>query len=303
LLRFHPKRLLFLFPALALGITGACSVDFAATTSSPSEGPFRFNSDGGLQPADAIAPLPDDAVTADAGYVPQKFRGSPLCNASAVLGCFPDDPSTCTPDAGVGVGIAPDSGVLTCQVGWDNTANAPSATCAIAGTGGDGAPCTHASDCAPAFACVGTVGVPGQCRHYCCAGADSCAYANGGASSMFCDVQPTAEANNTIVPVCMPVQSCKLLQDGCPTGTTCAVVGTDGTTSCVQTGNGKAGDPCNTADVEHCADNLVCLGAGGSGQCYQLCHTANPVECSSTEKCMTGGPLFPDPSIGICQTH
>jgi hypothetical protein len=97
----------------------------------------------------------------------------------------------------------------------------------------------------------------------------------------------------------MPMEHCILLQP-CPLQKeTCAVVRDDGRTSCVATGNAKAGQSC---DTEHCAAGLVCLGSAGERTCFTLCSTRMPaLQCASTQKCQGGLPLFPDPDIGICQ--
>jgi hypothetical protein len=72
----------------------------------------------------------------------------------------------------------------------------------------------------------------------------------------------------------------------------------NGETSCVAVGPAKAGDLC---DEDHCGRDLVCLGTPGERRCYQLCHTAAAAECSSSQACKGGLPLFPDSAIGICQ--
>ena len=275
--------------AAVVGVTatlmGACSVDFTSTQSASMVTPPLKDSDAGGAIDDSALPFAD-AGAPDAANLAPAFRGSPLCNASETRGCFPDDPKTCgASDAGT------DGGPLTCRVHHDSTTNAPLAACATAGNGGNGEACARGADCAPGFECVGT---PGQCRHYCCSEA-TCQAEPG----QFCDIQQTAEVGNTLVPVCMPIQSCKLLTPGyCPDGNTCSVVAVPaGTTSCVGTGNAVAGAAC---DEEHCGSGLVCLGEVGARQCYSLCHTDNPIECPTADKCRTGGAGFPDPLYGIC---
>jgi hypothetical protein len=100
------------------------------------------------------------------------------------------------------------------------------------------------------------------------------------------------------VPVCIGVKSCELLVEGhCAMGETCAVVKPDGTTSCVAVGAAEVHQSC---DREHCAAGLVCLGALGKRMCYQLCRT-DKSECSPGFKCRAKEPLFPNPSVGICE--
>ncbi|HEY8042423.1 MAG TPA: hypothetical protein VIF15_21625 [Polyangiaceae bacterium] len=237
------------------------------------------------------------------------YQGSPLCNASRSTGCYPDDPATSTAKE---CKLAPDGGPYSATGGYDGVALAchvvPAAgaanglgvqsVCTPAGSGTAGSACKLSTDCAPALECVGT----GTCTHYCCAGNTECGLKE------FCDIQPMAESSMTKVPVCMPIQplaGCELLPgaQGSPctsTTETCAVVREDGATGCVAVGAVKAGDDC---DTDHCGAGLVCLGTPGQRRCFQLCHTATSAECSATQKqtCKGGLPLFPDPTVGICQ--
>jgi hypothetical protein len=230
-------------------------------------------------------------------------QGNPLCHVPATSNsCTPDVASTakaCT--------IAPDGGAYSATAGYDDagvacrvtippgstTANAtPVPTCAPAGTAGDGAWCKTSGECAAAYDCVGA----GTCQKYCCAGNAECS------GTDFCDIQPTAQASTVVIPVCMPVHpasGCTLLDpSACSEAETCSVVRENGQTSCVAVGGAKVHDPC---DEEHCAAGLVCLGAVGQRECYQLCHTASSTECTAPQACKGGLPFFPDPSTGICQ--
>ena len=100
------------------------------------------------------------------------------------------------------------------------------------------------------------------------------------------------------VPVCMPAHPCDLLQPGtCPSGQTCAVVREDGSLSCVEVGAAPAGKSCQT---EHCASDLVCLGAA-TRTCYALCQVGKSNQCPASQTCKGGLPLFVDPSVGVCQ--
>jgi hypothetical protein len=227
------------------------------------------------------------------------YEGSPLCNAShSKGGCYPDDPATpqlcnLAPDGGAYDSQASynkDGSVLACHVQPAN--GAPK--CTPAGYGTDGQHCATSTDCAAGYECVGA----GVCQHYCCEGA-CLGGPNVNGKDLFCDIQPMAQSTSTKVPVCSMVYPCKLLvkPSGCADTETCSVVRGDGTTSCVAVGAAKAGDDCES---DHCAADLVCLGAPGLRKCYALCHVSAPVECSQSQKCTTGLPLFQDPSIGYC---
>jgi hypothetical protein len=280
---------------------GACSVkafssDNAATPTVNNTADFDAGSgDGGANPTGSGEAGPDVAI---APGVP----GSPLCGAALPGACYPDDPVTAKQ-----CGIAPDGGPYSGQAGYGDTilacrvqASADSPTgvepaCAPAGSAGDGSWCKSSAECAPTYDCVGA----GTCQRYCCRGNVECL------ADQFCDIQATASASSVRVPVCMPVHpstGCQLLDPGaCPATETCAVVRENGATSCVAVGAAKANDGC---EKDHCAAGLVCLGQPGQRLCYQLCHTTTATsvnECSSTQQCKGGLPLFPDPSVGICE--
>jgi hypothetical protein len=231
------------------------------------------------------------------------LQGSPLCNA-VYTSCYPDRPTTAKT-----CGEAPDGGPYSSLAGYDNALLAcrvalyQSPICAPAGPAGDGSWCESASECQPAFDCVGS----GTCQHYCCSGNAECT------ADEFCDIQPTVLTSTMKVPVCMPIHpaaGCQLLDPtACPVNQTCAVVRDDGATSCVALGTVTLGGECDTV---HCAAGLVCLGTPGSRTCFQLCTTTTaPVPpaqsgtpsipaCLPGQTCQGGLPLFPDPAVGIC---
>jgi hypothetical protein len=169
-------------------------------------------------------------------------------------------------------------------------------SCESAGSAQDGSWCQSAAECAPGYDCVGA----GTCQHYCCSG--RCG------PGAFCDIQLAIQSEIKI-PVCMPIHpigGCDLLAPagapgGCPMGATCAVVSGNGVTSCVAIGAAELGQEC---DTDHCAAGLVCLGTPGERKCYELCHTGGNdggSDCHPPLRCAGGLPLFPDPSVGICQ--
>ena len=229
------------------------------------------------------------------------MHGSPLCNAALTGGCYPDQATTAK-----ACGEAPDGGAYNAAAGYDDAplacrvvaatpdanGNAQAPTCTPAGNAGDGSWCKSSDECQAAFDCVGA----GTCQRYCCSGNAACT------ADQFCDIQPKTQATGVEVPVCMPIHpmyGCTLLGPAaCPATETCAVVRDDGTTSCVAIGGAKAHQPC---EKDHCAAGLVCLGTPGSRQCFQLCETSTAQECSATQECKGGLPLFPDATVGICQ--
>jgi len=247
-------------------------------------------------------PEPTDAAEGSdaAVVVAPTYLGSPLCNASAARGCYPDNlpaypvsARSCrtAPDGGT---YDPDAGyadaALACHVSRDD-AGAPLPECTPSGPNQDGASCHMSTDCAAGSECVGN---PGICRHYCCSGVGPCS------SSEFCDIRPKAQEPSTEVPVCVPIRSCGLIDQwsdagACPAQETCAVARYDtGATSCVPIGTAGDGESCAT---DHCASGLICLGS----TCFKLCHTAAPSECSKKQVCKAALPLFPNPSVGVCE--
>jgi hypothetical protein len=289
---------------IAAALTGLSLIAFGCSSaSSPPE-------DGGpeLPPLSADADLDDGGTMPDVqARVTKPAQGSPLCNASHWMGCYPDDSKSANAQD---CNLAPDGGRYNPMAGYDNAqlgchvARAPgdvgvAPICTPAGAGTDGMPCSDGTDCAPTFECV----ADGTCRRYCCGG--QCPSPTGSQSAnsgSFCDIQTTADSALK-VPVCIPLRHCNLLDTTgsgtCPTGTTCAVVRDNGATSCVATGPRQAGDGC---DTDHCARGLTCLGNLGDRMCFALCHTASRnSECPPGQSCTGGLPLFPIPDVGICK--
>jgi hypothetical protein len=241
----------------------------------------------GVEPPDVTAPQASEASDAMA------YLGSPLCQAS-LAGCYPDDMlNACdfphsaanAPDADTdaNVNFTPACHVVADAAGVHTTCLRSTVAGMYAST------CAQSTECSPGYECV----AGGTCRHYCCSGNSACS------ENQFCDVQPVAESPTTIVPVCLTLSPCMLLNDStCPPSEQCAVVRDNGATSCVGVGTAKDGDSCNK---EHCARGLVCLGALGSRRCAPLCNTVNPVQCGDGGTCVGTLPLFPNPLVGICQ--
>lgn len=278
---------------------GACSVKaFSSESGSKPTVQNTGDFDAGAS-EDGANPAPTEAG-ADTALAPG-VPGSPLCSALPNV-CYPDDPVTAKE-----CGVAPDGGQYNGQAGYGDTllacrvqpsndsASGVQPGCEPAGSAGDGSWCKSSAECAPTYDCVGA----GTCQRYCCRGNVECL------ADQFCDIQATASALSVKIPVCMPVHpaaGCQLLDPtACPATETCAVVRENGATSCVAIGAAKVNEGCET---DHCAAGLVCLGMPGTRRCYQLCHTTaatSVTECSTAQQCKGGLPLFPDPSVGICE--
>lgn len=206
-----------------------------------------------------------------------------MCGGSQAE-CEPGaDSSECAP-GGTGNmgGASPDAGVkLTCQLVPDGTHAA--AKCGLAGVAGDGDPCNQAADCVAGFGCAAT-SVTGVCRQYCCGNPELCG------PQTFCQPTKMAEAD-VEVPLCVPAKPCELLNDGahCTDGQTCTIVRADGTTSCVDPGDGHEGDACP------CAAGYMCSNA--TGTCVKLCHLDGD-ECGNGT-CQGGTLPYPE-NVGFC---
>ncbi|HEY3252838.1 MAG TPA: hypothetical protein VGJ91_02785 [Polyangiaceae bacterium] len=173
-------------------------------------------------------------------------------------------------------------------------------SCALAGLGGESAPCLTASDCQAGLGCVGDQNA-GLCLRYCCQDADDCE------SGTYCAARPMRDrttnasggASETLmIPVCAHAENCDLSSPypcpngsecACKSGTACLVVRSDGTTTCAVPGKGKAGDACP------CAWGHVCSAA--TRQCLKLCYTRDSGTCGEG-KCQAASEL-PD-GWGVC---
>jgi hypothetical protein len=313
MLSASPKRPLCFAIAVAFIVAGA-SINGCSSIESTGTLP-KGEADAQLNDNDAGA-TQDGAAIPDAGATKTQspYTGSPLCHASSST-CFPDLPSqgdagggtppnsydggpsvTCGGDvdggAADGGSIASDSATasMACRV-RESGGMAGGPVCNAAGAGLDGSKCMTGADCAPGFDCVGD----GVCRQYCCA--SDCEGKSDGMKA-FCDIVPLHE-ETTLVPACVPVMPCKLLDTtSCGPNKTCSIVRDDGTTSCIATGAAGPGDSC---DATHCGAGLVCLGQAGARQCFQLCDMTNPT-CPDKTMCMSNA-LSHDSTVGICEAQ
>lgn len=302
----HLLRSLLVIAALgslaALSVVSCTAVDEQAAGGAGGScvGPSCNPEDAGRDQIVADVPVPDSAPDAKPSSV------SPLCGS----GCLPDDPdaSECaaTPgeeppdgddagDAGLG---DPDAALTppakhACVVKSVN--GKPSAECALAGSGENGAPCVSEESCAPGLACVSD-GTTAACRPYCCEQTTTCA------TGAFCAERPLAGPAGQAelsVPVCVPADDCSLdepypcptgKQCKCKSGTACAIVKEDGTTSCVVPGAGRAGEACP------CAAGYVC--SKSTSTCLKLCSTTTVKTECGTGKCLSVAGL--PAGFGVC---
>lgn len=279
----------------------ACGVSLADGDGAMSAGDPPFATSAGM---DASAGFGSEASPA------LLRRGSRLCNLSE-RSCVPDQGEAACgsgPDAGAtgdaatwtdaaadgspGVEAGTRAEVLGCRV--SRSGSSVSTKCGGAGTGIDGAVCAQSTDCAPGFECSQS----GVCRRYCCMG--TCPEANKGSAPLFCDVQST-RGTNLIVPLCMPVQparGCVPLGTECGPKRTCAVVGDNGQTSCVDIGPAEEGEDC---EAMHCAAGLVCIGPFDGRRCARLCKymDGGTYEGCGNQRCVPSA-QFPS-GFGICQ--
>ena len=213
-----------------------------------------------------------------------------LCGGVSAA-CSPDPGSEdCAPGGDPHMGTdGPDASKFACQL--VSSSGSVKAKCTSAGEAGDGDPCdpSAGASCQAGFACVaGSVG--GICRRYCCQDLESCP------ASTYC--APVAVAGGTTpVPVCIAATGCALLADAtCPTGQTCSIVRSDGTTSCVTPGLGHDGDGCP------CAAGFTCSKI--TNTCLKLCdtHSTSITQCGPGGSCAGGSAPFPE-NVGTCAPH
>lgn len=230
---------------------------------------------------------PDNGGNEAAGGQPGQGMMEPASAGRSAQGGTGGNPPPSAGSAGTTVSTL---SLTSCQVTEDPKHRGRAvAECLPAGNGLEGDPCFSGADCRGGLACVGTG--PGQCRPYCCSGNGACR------DRTHCSPEPLLApgAKTTLeVPVCMPVVNCSLAEPpcmegascSCPVGSACVVVGSDGTTSCVNTSSlptspdGEDGKPCP------CGWGFVCSQA--SDTCVKLCQTGAPDLYCDGARCQPG---------------
>jgi hypothetical protein len=219
------------------------------------------------------------------GVLPPTSYGY-LCGGSQP-GCSTDPAlSDCAPGGNAGMGGgAPDGSTLTCQLTTDGAQI--QAACGMAGPAGNGDVCTGPTGCQAGLGCVATsVADLAVCQEFCCGDREACP------SATYCKKTPLI-GTELEIPVCAPVTPCALLDDAhCPSGQTCTIVRTDGTTTCTDAGQSKTDGPCP------CAAGYTCSNA--TGTCLKLCHIGSS-DCGPGGTCQGGTKPYPV-DIGFCVT-
>jgi hypothetical protein len=232
--------------------------------------------------ADAVVePPPDapgDAVDADAS--------PPTTDASPMDSGRPADAS-----ADIGTSDEPRI-VQSCYI--EPAATGVVTECAPIGPGVEGAACNDSHECGAVLACV-EVEQKAACRPVSCGLPPLCL------KGTYYQEAPLrvngATRRDLNVPVCLPADNCTLLapQNPCPTGRVCAVVGSEGETTCIEPGSAKVGESCG--ETSRCAEGLLC--SKFANQCVKICHVdSGPMECP-TGTCQGGNRSLPD-GFGIC---
>jgi hypothetical protein len=276
--RFSRRLLGFSLLAAAVVIDGACSVklsaDLAGQATGQKEGDdFSNNASGATGGGSSGVLVPPSMEQADGSSYMGYCGGGCMSGDKSISCSLPTNPG--------------DPSNTTCQIVATN--DGPVAECLAPGMFQEGEPCEKASNCAGSLGCVRMGSDVGVCRNYCCADREACApgtYCTLGAMAE--DVMSAAPIQ---IPVCAPATPCTLLDDTtCKDGLTCTLVRADGTTSCVEPGLGKHGDPCP------CSAGQVCVLS--SGTCRTLCHLGSK-DCPSKMLCQGGSDGFPS-GIGVC---
>ena len=215
---------------------------------------------------DVIEPPTADASSTDSGSIPDARDGMSE-EPKIVQGCY----------------IKPaGNGVVT--------------ECAPVGPGAEGSACNDSRECGVQLACV-EVDQKSACRRITCFLPPDCLK---GTYYQEAPLRANGTTRSDIkVPACLPTDNCTLLgpQDQCPSGKVCAVVGSNGDTTCRVPGSVKVGEACDETNT--CAEGLLC--SKFSNQCAQICHVGDVdsgVDCP-TGTCQGGNRSLPE-GFGIC---
>ncbi len=278
--------LVYLASVSALAVAAACglssSEDAAAAGEAAGGGGSGAAPAGGASVDAGIdAELGNDGGTSTSAFDFREHCGS---------GCIPgDSEDACAEGEGGAGGAGGGSGAeaSTCHLVLAEEDEVVG-ECTTAGLQDWTEACLAPTDCGPGLGCVES----GVCRPYCCGELEACP------THTYCALRPLAvtsgqeQAGNPEIPVCVPTQDCELLNDAtCTNGQTCTIVRVDGTTSCVEPGEGAAGDECP------CQQGHVC--AVAINQCLELCRLGYPEDCPDNHTCQGGSTGYPT-GFGAC---
>jgi hypothetical protein len=153
--------------------------------------------------------------------------------------------------------------------------------CAPSGARGINEACSSSLDCEPGLGCVGSAR-SGRCLPYCC-GIDGETCQEG----YYCRERPLrtlelGDQDGPPVPVCDRAENCRLSEPAdcqgeacsCAGNTVCTVVRMDGTTACVDQGNGGEGEECP------CRWGFTCAMGTTPPRCVKTCEVNDPSSCS-----------------------
>ncbi len=212
------------------------------------------------------------------------------CGGGCTPGTAVDSTDRCSLDAPGGAGGAGGAPMVDgdCRLVVNDSGDT-NGMCGPYGTGREMDSCFTSAQCAPGFGCVGSTG---KCRAYCCGELEACP------DGTFCvlrapsaDEIPGTVTDPPLIPVCDLADNCMLKTPGaCSMGLVCSVVRADGTTACIEEGDGEAGEACP------CKEDHVCSYA--KNECRKVCDLAGD-DCSLGFACQPlNGPN--NAGLGIC---
>lgn len=216
---------------------------------------------------------------ADAG---DEDGGEPIACAPGV--CDPRDPDAC----GAGQSCVLDrSGPSAAQ-----------AMCAPAGQGGDGAPCTAQSDCAPGYDCNASAGT-GACRRYCCTRDRGSECPSG----QYCGVGlQDHDGAPTGVYLCERCDACDLRDvDSCGAGRGCYLIAAGGgaCSACFEAGRAALGQSCESST--DCRPGTACVRLRSQeSRCTAFCSLSATAPCADGTSCRRSAGLELPAGVGLC---
>jgi hypothetical protein len=252
----------------------------------------------GVNPSDA-AGFYDPFADADAGEsaTSDAQEGGSTDAASDASMTEASADAASTSDAPDDVGSSDEPRVSqSCYIQRAEAGSGVATQCGPVGSVPEGGECQDSHDCVALNACVEIDG-KGVCRPVSCALPIICP-----PGSFYQEEKLRIGGTNSgfAVPVCLPNDHCMLLSDPNPCnhpGEVCAVVGSQGETSCIEPGPGKQGDDCDETPTKRCGNGLLC--SKFNNQCVRLCHVSADVNECGGGICQGGNKSIPE-GFGIC---